>query len=50
MYRGHFELQIDMIRTAPGHILISMPNLKSKERILKASREKCQLTYKNKYI
>jgi hypothetical protein len=27
-----------------------MPNLENKERIMKVSREKCQLTYNGKYI
>jgi hypothetical protein len=27
-----------------------MPNLENKERILKASREKCPLTYKGKHV
>jgi hypothetical protein len=39
----------DQKRTA-GHIIVKMPKLDNKERILKASQEKLQLTYKGKHI
>ena len=32
-------------RPTPRHIIIKMPSLKNKERILKAAREKQQVTY-----
>jgi hypothetical protein len=34
----------------PHHIIIKIPNLDNKERILRAAREKHQLTYKSKHI
>jgi hypothetical protein len=36
--------------TTPWHIITKMSKLENKERILKAAREKCQLTYKGKHI
>ena len=33
-------------RTTPRHIIIKMPSIKNKERILKAAREKEEVTYK----
>ena len=33
-------------RPTPRHIIIKMPKVKDKERILKAAREKQRLTYK----
>ena len=33
-------------RTTPRHIIIKMPKVKDKERILKAAREKQRVTYK----
>ena len=33
-------------RSIPGHIIIKMPKVKDKERILKAAREKQIFTYK----
>ena len=38
--------KMDTKRTTPRHITIEMPNVKHKERILKAAREKQRLTYK----
>jgi hypothetical protein len=37
-------------RTSPGNIVIKMPRVWNKERILKAAREKCQMTYKCNHI
>ena len=37
---------MDPKRPAPRHIIIKMPKIKDKERILKASREKQTVTYK----
>jgi hypothetical protein len=45
-----FEFQTDIERTTLRHIIIKMPNLENKERILQASREKQQFTYKGKHI
>ena len=36
----------DPKRTTPRHIIIKVPKVKSKERILKAAREKQTVTYK----
>ena len=33
-------------RTTPRHIIIKMPNVRDKERILKAAREKQRASYK----
>ena len=38
--------KLDPKRTSLRHIIIKMPNVKSKERILKAAREKETVTYK----
>ena len=37
---------MDARRTTPRHIIIKMPKVKDKERILKAAREKQRVTYK----
>ena len=37
---------MDAKRTTPRHIIIKMPEVKHKERILKAAREKQRVTYK----
>ena len=37
---------MDSKRTTPRHIIIKMPKVKDKERVLKAAREKKILTYK----
>ena len=34
------------MKTTPRHIIIKMPTVKDKERILKAAREKQRVTYK----
>ena len=36
----------DPRRNTPGHIIITLPKIKDKERILKATREKETVTYK----
>ena len=38
--------KLDPKRTTPRHIIIKVPNVKDKERILKAAREKETVTYK----
>ena len=38
--------KLDPKRTTPRHIIIKMPNVKDKERILKEAREKQRVTYK----
>ena len=38
--------KMDPKRTTPRHIIIKMPNVKDKERILKAATEKQTVTYK----
>ena len=38
--------KLDPKRTTPRHVIIKMPNVKDKERILKAAREKQLVTYK----
>ena len=38
--------KLDPKRTTPRHIIIKMPKIKDKERILKAAREKQRVTYK----
>ena len=38
--------KMDTKRTTPRHIIIKMPNVKDKERLLKAAREKQTLIYK----
>ena len=42
--------RINPRRNAPRHILIKITKTKHKERILKAAREKQQVTYKGKSI
>ena len=37
---------MDTKRTTPGHIILKMPKIKDKERILKAARENQRVTYK----
>ena len=37
---------MDPKRTTPRHIIIKMPKLKDKERILKSARKKQRVTYK----
>jgi hypothetical protein len=38
-----------MTRKEPHHVIIvTMPRVQSKERILEATREKCQVTHKSK--
>ena len=38
--------KLDPKSTTPRHIIIKMPKVKDKERILKAAREKQRVTYK----
>ena len=38
--------KLDPKRTTRRHIIIEMPKVKDKERILKAAREKWRVTYK----
>ena len=38
--------KMDVKRTTPRHIIIKMPKVKDKERILKAAREKQLVTYR----
>ena len=38
--------KLDSSKTTPRHIIIKMPKVKDKERILKAAREKQRVTYK----
>ena len=38
--------RLDQKRNSSHHIIIKTPNALNKERILKAVREKCQVTYK----
>ena len=37
---------MDVNRSTPRHIIIKIPKVKNKERILKAAREKKRATYK----
>jgi hypothetical protein len=41
---------LDQKRNSSGHIIIKTPNVLSKDRILKALREKCQVTNKGRPI
>ena len=41
-----FPNKLDPKRTKPKHITIKMPNVKDKDRILEAAREKDTVTYK----
>ena len=38
--------KLDPRRNSPRHIIITLPKIKDKERILKASRDKERVTYK----
>ena len=38
--------KLDPRRNTPRHIIITLPKIKDKERILKAAREKDRVTYK----
>ena len=38
--------KLDPKRNTPRHIIIKLPKIKEKERILKAAREKKRVTYK----
>ena len=38
--------KMDAKRTTPRHIIIKMPKVKDKERILEAARERQRVTYK----
>ena len=38
--------KLDLMRTTPRHIIIKMPKVKDKERVLKAARERQRVTYK----
>ena len=38
--------KLDPRRNTPRHIIIKLPKIKDKERILKAAREKARVTYK----
>ena len=38
--------KLDLRRNTPRHIVITLPKIKDKERILKAAREKETVTYK----
>jgi hypothetical protein len=40
----------DLKRNSSHHIIIKTPNAQNKERILKAVREKGQVTYKGRFI
>ena len=39
--------KLDPKRNTPKHIIITLPKMKDKERILKAAREKQTVTYKS---
>ena len=38
--------KLNLRRDTPGHIIIKLPKIKDKERILKAARENQRITYK----
>ena len=38
--------KLDLRKNTPKHIIITLPKIKDKERILKAAREKERVTYK----
>ena len=40
------QKKLDPTRNTPRHIVITLPKIKDKERILKAAREKERVTYK----
>ena len=42
--------QMNPKRPTPRHIIIKMPSFKDKERILKAAREKSEVTYKGALV
>ena len=42
--------KLDPRRNTPKHIIIKLPNVKDKEKILKAAREKERVTYKGVLI
>ena len=42
--------KVNLKRPTPRHIIIKMPEVKDKERILKAAREKQRVTYKGVLI
>ena len=42
--------RLNLKRNSSGHIIIKTPNAQNKERILKAVREKGQVTYKGRPI
>ena len=42
--------RLDQKRNSSQHIIIKTPNAQNKERVLKAVREKGQVTYKGKLI
>ena len=44
------QYRIDPRRNTPRHILIKLAKIKQKERILKAAREKQQVTYKGHLV
>ena len=44
--RREFHIGLTQKRNTPRHIVIKMTKIKDKERILKATREKQQITYK----
>ena len=48
--RLHWTLQVDHKRKSPHHIIVKTPTVQNKEKILRAAREKSQVTYKGKPI
>ena len=46
MYKRQVPQKLDPRRDTPRHIIITLPKIKDKERILKAAREKETVTYK----
>jgi hypothetical protein len=40
----------DQKRTSPQHIIVKTLNMQNKERIMKVTREKCQITYKGRLM
>lgn len=47
---GRVPYRINPRRNMPRHILIKLTKTKHKERILKAAREKQQVTYKGNFV
>ena len=43
-------MKLDPRRNTPRHIIITLPKIKDKERILKAAREKVRVTYNGVHI